>query len=125
MTGAVALSAKGIGVSYGGRRILDNVDLELRAGELTILAGPNGAGKTSAARAMAGLAAAEGEILLNGVSLSTFSPREKAKALSYLPQGHQYHWPMPVRDIVALGRAPHADMFDRHSRDDRKAVEDA
>ncbi len=116
------ISAKNISVDYGARRIIDGADLILKAGELTILAGPNGAGKTTLARAIAGLGRFDGEVLLNGVSLSRLSVRERAKALAYLPQGHQYHWPMPVRDIVALGRAPHADMFDRRSLADREAI---
>ncbi|HEY0234860.1 MAG TPA: ABC transporter ATP-binding protein [Afipia sp.] len=125
MTGRLRLSATNISVKYGARRIVDGADLVLKAGELTILAGPNGAGKTTLARAIAGLARFEGEVLLNGVSLSRLSPRDKARALAYLPQGHQYHWPMPVRDIVALGREPHADIFDRRSAADRAAIETA
>ncbi len=119
---APRLSATNISVKYGGRRIVDSADLVLKAGELTILAGPNGAGKTTLARAIAGLSRYDGEVLLSGVSLSQLSPRERAKALAYLPQGHQYHWPMPVRDIVALGREPHADTFDRRSVADREAI---
>ncbi|HEY0220236.1 MAG TPA: ABC transporter ATP-binding protein [Afipia sp.] len=119
---APRLSATNISVKYGGRRIVDSADLVLKAGELTILAGPNGAGKTTLARAIAGLSRYDGEVLLSGVSLSQLSPRERAKALAYLPQGHQYHWPMPVRDIVALGREPHADIFDRRSVADREAI---
>jgi iron complex transport system ATP-binding protein len=33
--------------------------------------------------------------------------RERAKRFAYLPQGHIVHWPLPARDIVALGRFPH------------------
>ena len=57
---APRLVASGLTVVRGPRRIVDNADLTLNAGELTILAGPNGAGKTTLARAMAGLIAAEG-----------------------------------------------------------------
>lgn len=116
------ISATNIGISYGARCIVDSANLGLKAGELTILAGPNGAGKTTLARAIAGLGRFDGEVLLDSVPLSQLSPRQRAKALAYLPQGHQYHWPMPVRDIVALGREPHADIFDRRSVVDRDAI---
>ena len=33
--------------------------------------------------------------------------RERARRFAYLPQGHVVHWPLPARDIVALGRYPH------------------
>lgn len=123
MSDIVRLAATNIRVSHGSRLILDNANLALKAGELTILAGPNGAGKTTLARVIAGLGKFEGGVVLNGVALTQLSARERAKALAYLPQGHQYHWPMPVRDIVALGRAPHADMFDRFTSADKTAIE--
>ncbi len=122
---APRLSAKNINVRYGGHSIVSNADLVLNAGELMILAGPNGAGKTTLARAMAGLSQFDGEVLLNGVALSALSPRKRARAMAYLPQGHQYHWPMTVADIVALGREPHSDMFSRRSAADREAIEAA
>ncbi|MGL4262472.1 MAG: ATP-binding cassette domain-containing protein, partial [Afipia sp.] len=59
---APRLVASGITVTRGSRRIVDNADLTLNAGEFTILAGPNGAGKTTLARAMAGVMRTEGSI---------------------------------------------------------------
>ncbi len=88
---APRLSAMNINVRYGSHSIVKDAGLVLNAGELTILAGPNGAGKTTLARAMAGLSQYEGKVLLNGVAISDLPPRERAKAMSYLPQGHQYH----------------------------------
>lgn len=124
-TATPRLSATAISVRRGGRNIVENANLILNAGELTILAGPNGAGKTTLARAIAGLSTSEGEVLLGGRPLTKLSPREKAKAMAYLPQGHQYHWPMSVADIVALGREPHADMFNRRSAADQEAIDAA
>lgn len=119
------LAASGITVTRGSRRIVDGADLTLNAGELTILAGPNGAGKTTLARAMAGLIAAEGAITFDGADLRTLAPRVRARAMSYLPQGHEFHWPMRVDSIVALGREPHADPFSQTTAKDRIAVERA
>ena len=122
---APRLVASGITVVRGSRRIVDRADLTLNAGELTILAGPNGAGKTTLARAMAGLIAAEGAIAFDGANLNTLAPRARARAMSYLPQGHEFHWPMRVDSIVALGREPHGDPFSQTSAKDRIAIERA
>jgi iron complex transport system ATP-binding protein len=122
---APRLVAAGITVTRGSRRIVDNADLTLNAGELTILAGPNGAGKTTLARAMAGLIAAEGSVTFDGGDLRTLAPRTRARAMSYLPQGHEFHWPMRVDGIVALGREPHADPFSQTSAKDRSAIKRA
>ena len=45
--------------------------------------------------------------------------RERARKLAYLPQGHEFSWPLPAAEIVALGRYPHADPFSPVSDEDR------
>ncbi|OJW60246.1 MAG: ABC transporter [Afipia sp. 64-13] len=122
---APRLAAHDIGVVRGGRRIVERANLTLNAGELTILAGPNGGGKTTLARALAGLLDAEGTITFDGTPLSALAPRARARALAYLPQGHQFHWPMSVEHIVALGREPHADPFADPTSADRAAIAEA
>lgn len=119
------LVSTGITVVRGSRRIVDSADLMLNAGELTILAGPNGAGKTTLARVMAGVMTAEGSVAFDGINLRDMKPRVRARAISYLPQGHEFHWPMRVDSIVALGREPHADPFSQTSVRDRIAIERA
>jgi len=107
MSGAVLLSAKGLNVRLGSRTVLKDVSLALSPGHLVALVGPNGAGKTTLLRALAGLIPSEGAIEIGGAALSSLPLRERAKRFGYLPQGHVVHWPLPARDIVALGRYPH------------------
>jgi iron complex transport system ATP-binding protein len=96
-----------LNVALAGRTVLKNVSLSLSLGHLVALVGPNGAGKTTLLRALAGLIPSEGLIRVNGDALSSLPLRERAKRFGYLPQGHVVHWPLPARDIVALGRYPH------------------
>jgi len=107
MTGATFLSAQDLGVTLAGRVVLKDVSLALSSGHLVALVGPNGAGKTTLLRALAGLVASHGAIHVGGDALSALSLRERARRFAYLPQGHLMHWPLPARDIVALGRYPH------------------
>ena len=107
MSEVALLTAKGIGVRLAGRVVLKDVSLALSPGHLVALVGPNGAGKTTLLRALAGLIPSEGEIEIGGQALSSLPLRERAKRFGYLPQGHVVHWPLPARDIVALGRYPH------------------
>ncbi len=74
---------------------------------LAALVGPNGAGKTTLLRALAGLLPAKGIIRVGGRDAASLSIRERARLFAYLPQGYVVHWPLPVRDVVALGRFPH------------------
>lgn len=101
------LTAKGLDVRLASRHVLKDVSLQLSAGHLVALVGPNGAGKTTLLRALAGLIPSQGEIVIDGDPLSSLPLRERAKRFGYLPQGHLVHWPLPARDIVALGRYPH------------------
>ncbi|OKO82130.1 ABC transporter ATP-binding protein [Bradyrhizobium sp. NAS96.2] len=101
------LSATGLSASLGSRKVLHEISLSLAAGNLVALVGPNGAGKTTLLRALAGLIPSDGEIRIGGDALASLPLRERAKRFAYLPQGHMVHWPLPARDIVALGRYPH------------------
>ena len=107
MSETAILTARGLGVRLAGRVVLNDVSLALEAGHLVALVGPNGAGKTTLLRALAGLIPSEGEIEIGGHALASLPLRERAKRFGYLPQGHVVHWPLPARDIVALGRYPH------------------
>jgi iron complex transport system ATP-binding protein len=120
-----ALAASNVTVCIGAKAIVREASLVLNAGELVALVGPNGAGKTTLMRALAGLIPALGSIMLQGKPLGTLTPRERARMVSYLPQGHIFHWPMSVESIVMLGRAPHGDAFSGASPDDRAAVAQA
>jgi iron complex transport system ATP-binding protein len=116
------LAARDVTVRLGGATIVRGASLTLRAGAFTVLVGPNGAGKTTLMRALAGLVPADGDIALGGTPLGELKPRERARRIAYLPQGHMFYWPMTVAAIVALGREPHADPFSGTSAADRAAV---
>jgi iron complex transport system ATP-binding protein len=116
------LHAGNVVVRLGGALIVDGAALDLRAGELTVLIGPNGAGKTTLMRALAGLVPAEGRIEIEGKPLSSLTVRDRARCIAYLPQGHVFHWPMPVAAVVALGRYAYGDAFSTVTDADRRAV---
>ena len=64
---APILSARGLGYSAGGRRLLDGVDLDIAPGRRTVLIGPNGAGKSLLLRILHGLLPpAEGSVFWHG-----------------------------------------------------------
>jgi iron complex transport system ATP-binding protein len=107
MIASAFLNAQGLGVTLAGRAVLHDVSLSLSPGHLVALVGPNGAGKTTLLRALAGLVPAKGSVHVGGEVLSSLPLRERARRFAYLPQGHLVHWPLPARDIVALGRYPH------------------
>jgi lipopolysaccharide export system ATP-binding protein len=74
--------------SYKGRKVVDDVCLEVERGEVVGLLGPNGAGKTSTFYIMVGLIHADaGRVLLDGVDLTYMPMYQRARqGISYLPQ---------------------------------------
>ena len=74
--------------SYNGRKVVDNVSLELRSGEVVGLLGPNGAGKTTTFYMVLGLLKPDaGTIYLDGEDISSLAIYLRArKGVQYLPQ---------------------------------------
>ena len=75
-----ALSVRGMGVSFGGLRALDNVDLDVEAGEIVGLIGPNGAGKTTLFDCICGLSPGDGTVSVGGRDITTLAPHQRAHA---------------------------------------------
>lgn len=120
------LQVADLSLLLGERQVLSHVSFVAGSGEMIALVGPNGAGKTSLLRCLAGLVASTGRILLDGQDAKVVQRAERARMMGYLPQGHMVHWPLAVRDIVALGRFPLGAHDPAHlSADDRAAIHQA
>jgi iron complex transport system ATP-binding protein len=98
------LMAEHIGVTKGGRVILDDVSLEASAGEFVAVIGPNGAGKSTLLSVLAGLLKPKtGDVSLDGKNLSAIPRKVLALRRAYLPQNPLCEWPLSVERLVALG----------------------
>jgi iron complex transport system ATP-binding protein len=123
--GHLALSARAVNVTLGGRRVLRDVDLEAKPGEVLALLGPNGAGKSTLLKALAGLLPYEGLIEMGGVDAASLSSRERARRISYVPQRSLLRSALSVEEVVALGRYVHGGSFGGMSKSDREAIDHA
>jgi lipopolysaccharide export system ATP-binding protein len=82
------LQALALNKSYRGRKVVDEVNLELCQGEVVGLLGPNGAGKTTTFYIIVGLIAQEsGRVIFNGEDITGLPMYQRARSgISYLPQ---------------------------------------
>ena len=77
---AALLSVRGVSVSFGGVKVLDGIDLDVKPGEIRGLIGPNGAGKTTMLNVISGIHAPhQGDVLLDGVSIVGRKPSNIAR----------------------------------------------
>ena len=117
------LSCSGLSVAYGQRLALKAFDLTLGKGEIRVLIGPNGSGKSTALHALAGLIApSDGQVTVGGQAVASFSRRDLAKRLSFLPQQPAAPDEMTVEQLVRQGRFAHVGLFRSYSTRDVEAV---
>ncbi|MFA9440984.1 heme ABC transporter ATP-binding protein [Uliginosibacterium sp. sgz301328] len=101
------LITRHLGCRRGARRVLTDINLELRAGEVLGVLGANGAGKTTLLATIAGeLPAGEGAVHLDDRQLDTLSPAVLARRRAVLPQSPNLSFDLSVREVVAMGGYP-------------------
>ena len=86
--GAAVLRAERLTKVYGGRRVVNEVSIEVRGGEVVGLLGPNGAGKTTTFYMLVGLTRPDGgTVSLDGEDVTAFPMYQRARrGVGYLPQ---------------------------------------
>ena len=120
------LSASHLAYTYGRRMVLEDVSLQLNAGESVALLGANGSGKSTLIRLLLGiLKPLRGGIRLGDTDLQALSARQRAQRLAYVPQDHGAAFPFLVRDVVLMGRMPHQSWLGGASVRDREHAEAA
>lgn len=107
MTADAVVSVRGVSCRLGGREVLHDVDLDVRAGTLVVVVGPNGAGKSTLFSVVSGdLPATAGTVALDGRPLSDWTPAELARRRAVLGQSHDVSFGFTVAEVVAMGRYP-------------------
>ena len=101
------LLARGITKSFPGVLALDNVDFEVRSGEVTALLGENGAGKSTLIKMMAGFYSPDqGEITVDGATLHADPSAAHRIGVATIHQDAHLVPAMSVAENIMLGRWP-------------------
>ncbi|MFV0435556.1 MAG: heme ABC transporter ATP-binding protein [Leucobacter sp.] len=107
LPGEVVCAAEAVRLVRGGKVLLDDVTLELRAGEVLALLGPNGAGKSTLLSLLSGdVEPDEGDVRFGDRGIGDWSLSELARRRSVLLQDNQLTFPFTVQQVVEMGRAP-------------------
>jgi branched-chain amino acid transport system ATP-binding protein len=102
---ASLLSIAGLRGGYGGKPVLQGVDLDVREGEITAVIGRNGVGKSTLMKSIIGLIpATAGSLTFRGTSLVGVTPHARARlGLGYVPQGRDVFPRMSVEENLRVG----------------------
>ena len=85
--GRVIASLKDVSLSYNGKTAVENISLDIRAGEVLALIGQNGAGKTTLLKLLCGLLKPDtGNVILDGINVQEETRQAVFKRAGYVPQ---------------------------------------
>ena len=111
---APMLGVEDLNAWYGAARILYDLKLEVRRGEVVALMGRNGAGKSTTMKAIMGLVERRGRILFNGEDISRLKPYEIARrGLGFTPEDRRIFSDLTVMENLDVGRQPPRRFADR------------
>ena len=104
------LQANEISYRAGSVNLLHPMSMQLKAGEVTAILGPNGAGKSTLLSLLSGQrkSGGAGTVNVNNRNINDYSAAELARFRAVLPQDTSVAFDYTVKDIVELGRFPHA-----------------
>ena len=117
------LRASGVSLAYDDLVVVDDLDLDIPDGQVTVIVGPNACGKSTLLRALARLLRpSRGQVILDGELIHKLATKEVARRLGLLPQTPIAPGGITVADLVARGRTPHQKLFQQWSVSDEAAV---
>lgn len=105
MSNELILHVEGLTAGYGGAPIIEDVGIDARLGQLTVMVGPNGAGKSTLMKTIAGvLRPSRGRVVLNGSDVTGKAPeRLVTLGMSYVPQLANVFPSLTVAENLEMG----------------------
>ncbi|MFG1497604.1 ABC transporter ATP-binding protein [Saccharospirillum sp. HFRX-1] len=123
----MSIVLSGVSAGYGRNpAVINNLDLTIRDGEITVFIGPNGCGKSTLLKTMARLLKPrKGRIEVDGLDVLSSSPKAVARTLAFLPQEPLVPTGITVEQMVGYGRAPHQSLLGFRSARDVELINQA
>ncbi|CFQ60645.1 hemin importer ATP-binding subunit [Yersinia frederiksenii] len=116
ITSTALLEANQLSYQVQGRKLINNVSLQIASGEMVAIIGPNGAGKSTLLRLLTGyLTPSDGECQLLGKNLNSWQPQALARTRAVMRQYSDLAFPFSVSEVIQMGRAPYGAAQNRHA----------
>lgn len=117
------LQIENLSFAYADKLIIEDICLKVKQGEFVGLIGPNGSGKSTVLKNLyRALKPDTGEVTLDGENLYTISHKEAATKVGVIGQENHVPFDFKVEEIVAMGRSPYKNLFDRDTQKDKDII---
>lgn len=118
------ISASNLEIGYGEYVAVQDMDIQVKKGEITTIIGPNGSGKSTVLKALTRLLKyRKGIVRLDSRDLLQFEAKELARRVGVLPQRHSAPPDFKVKDLVGYGRMPYQKWYSKNSAEDEKVID--
>ncbi len=119
------IKMKNVYAGYGNELVLQDINLHLELGKVTVLVGKNGCGKSTLLKSLIRLNPhSAGSITVDGIAVEEFKSNELAQKIAYLPQGKNVP-DISVRRMVLHGRFAYLNYPRRYRQKDYEISENA
>lgn len=117
------IESRSLTLGYDNKRIIEDLDLRIPQGQVTVFVGSNGCGKSTLLKSFARLLKPQqGTVLLDGKAIQQQPSRQVARRLAILPQGPTAPEGLTVHQLVRQGRYPHQNWLQQWSEEDERKV---
>lgn len=118
------IQVENLDVAYDNHMIIENMNLSIPKGKITMIIGSNGCGKSTLLKSVARIIKPKrGEIKINGKSIKAQAPKEIAKKMAVLPQSPEAPSGLLVKELVAYGRFPYQKPMSGLGEHDLKVID--
>lgn len=118
------VEVKKVSKSYGNKKVVDEVSVQIHPGKVTSFIGANGAGKSTLLSMVSRLISKDaGAVYLHGRDIQSIKPNDLAKELSILKQSNHITIRIRVRELISFGRFPYSE--GRLTKEDKREVDRA
>lgn len=109
---------------YEDNNIIEDMDLSIPKGMITIIIGSNGCGKSTLLKTIARINKPKnGDIFINNKNIKKIKEKDIAKEVAFLPQGPVCPSGLTVRELVAYGRFPHQKLIGGLNSHDKEIID--
>ena len=119
-----AISVRNLSISYEDNNIIEDMDLSIPKGMITIIIGSNGCGKSTLLKTIARINKPKnGDIFISNKNIKKIKEKDIAKEVAFLPQGPVCPSGLTVRELVAYGRFPHQKLIGGLNSHDKEIID--